>query len=152
MSRQGNPWVTPRRANHSWETLKYEEVQRNEYRDLGESTQRNRPRFGEVYTENGFTPLRLPCRRPSSKTGSSGCRSAGHETTVRFFRHDGCRPSVSVQKLDEVPLAPGSAPDPDSKDAAEVLRLLIVRRVRRLFAQRLLACSARLRFNAHRPS
>ncbi len=66
MSRKGNPWDNAA-CESFMKTLKYEEVLRNEYRDLAEALA-SIPEFLEkVYNQKCLHSLSVICRRSSSR-------------------------------------------------------------------------------------
>jgi putative transposase len=70
MSRKGKPWENAA-CESFMKTLKYEEVHRNEYRDLNEARSTIRIFLEKITTRNVFTPRSAMCRRRSLKPTSS---------------------------------------------------------------------------------
>ena len=83
MSRKGHPWDNAA-CESFMKTLKYEEVHRNEYRDLAEVRNQIGTFLEKVYNQSAFTPLSATYRRRSSKTSSERLREQGHESDRAF--------------------------------------------------------------------
>jgi putative transposase len=68
MSRKGNPWDNAA-CESFMKTLKYEELLRNEYRDLAEAHASIREFLEKIYNQSGCTRLSVICHRSSSNEG-----------------------------------------------------------------------------------
>ena len=64
MSRKGNPWDNAA-CESFMKTLKYEEVLRNEYRDLADARAPSASSWKRSTTRNGCTPRWATCRLPT---------------------------------------------------------------------------------------
>ena len=110
MSRKGNPWDNAA-CESFMKTLKYEEVHRNEYRDLDEARSCNRRVFlRRSITESGFTPRSATCHRRSSKpthsTTKGGRCAAAY--LMSFSRHREIFRSDAIRSVRErLAAAPG---------------------------------------------
>jgi transposase InsO family protein len=85
MSRKGNPWDNAA-CESFMKTLKYEEVHRNEYRDLAEARSESAGFWRWSTTKSVCTPLSATYRRRSSKTSSGRLLERRHETDRAFFQ------------------------------------------------------------------
>ena len=92
MSRKGNPWDNAA-CESFMKTLKYEEVFRNEYRDL-EEARRFASFWRKSITKNGFIPRSAMCRR-SSKPISQQIKRGRYTAafSMSFLRHQEIFPS-----------------------------------------------------------
>ena len=160
MSRKGNPYDNAA-CESFMKTLKYEEVYRQEYRDLAEA-RRSIERFLEKRstTKSGCTRRWATARRPSLnarfcfrlplESAEHNCMKNEGALRMRFLRHDGIYRSdvssllLNPVQLSRLPVGPGAraigragknTPCPSSAMSSG-----------RLFLDGLVASIARLRF------
>jgi len=85
MSRKGNPWDNAA-CESFMKTLKYEEVHRNEYRDLAEARSEIGTFLEKVYNRKRLHSVSVTYRRRSSKTSFERLREHRREGAPAFFQ------------------------------------------------------------------
>ncbi len=115
MSRKGKPWDNAA-CESFMKTLKYEEVLRNEYRDLADARASIREFSKRSTTKNAYTPRWATCRPLSSKAfKGSRCAATFCMSFLRYqeiFPSDGgASPAANApaHRLDEFPAGYSSA-------------------------------------------
>ena len=117
MSRKGNPWDNAA-CESFMKTLKYEEVHRNEYRDLAEARASIAEFLEKSTTRSDFTLRSVTCHLPSSKPNmrdqQKGCRCAA-VFFMSFFKASGNLSSDVVLSLAKLGGDYGCRPHPSSR-------------------------------------
>ena len=124
MSRKGNPWDNAA-CESFMKTLKYEEVHRNEYRDLAEARSEIREFLEKVYNQKrlhsalGYVP---PAEFEANSRTAKGGRCAA-AFLMSFFRHP------EIYRSDVFDWSGNGARPPPASSSAMSFRLAIPRRI-----------------------